>query len=70
MHMKICARKMKMIYLFVPFSMLDILNLEFAEFIMILVWWPEYTTKPRIQSVFLSELPLRSIFSGETLIFL
>ena len=37
-HMMSWAMKMKMICLFVPFSMLDNLNLEFAEFIMILVW--------------------------------
>ena len=37
-HMKSWAMKMKMICLFVPFSILDILNLELAEFIMIFVW--------------------------------
>ncbi len=69
-HMINYAIKMNMICWFVPFSILDILNLEFAEFIIILVWCPAYTTNPITHSVFLSEEPLSSKFSALTLIFL
>ena len=62
-HKTVCMQKTKTIYLLVIWSILLILNLAPVEFIMILVSCPQYTTKPRTQSVFRRELPLNKRLS-------
>ena len=49
------------IYLFVLFSIIDLLVRALGEFFIILVSCPVYTATPITHSVFRSELPLRRI---------
>ena len=51
-------------YLFVLFSIIDLLVLALGEFFIILVSCPVYTATPITHSVFRSELPLKSIWSA------
>ena len=49
---------MKYIWLFIVFSIEDVLALAFGEFCIIFVFFPVYTTKHNTDSVCLKEQPL------------